>query len=170
MRALSLNFLAIVTIISLLSFGLSVRANAEAESFNQEKTQAIHSIIKDYLLKNPEVIRDSLLELERRKIAAQREQQKTLIADNKDAIYKTNPGFVIGNPKGDITIVEFFDYNCPYCRQTLKDLMELMEEDKNIRFVFKEYPILGPGSLSKHHKRPLQRSNKINISNFTPHC
>ena len=77
---------------------------------------------------------------------AQVDDPASVIAARRDEIYNDPDAHVSGNPQGDITIVEFFDYNCPYCRQVASVLDELMQSDPNIRVVYKEFPILGPNS------------------------
>lgn len=119
-----------------------------AKSFDDTEKTAIQSIIKDYLLKNPEVIRDAIEELERRNAVAEKQRRQKLIAENKDLLHDPKSSFITGNPKGDVTVIEYFDYNCPYCRQSLIDVVKLIENDKNVRVILKEYPILG--EASKH--------------------
>ena len=128
-----------------LSASLFVPASF-AKSFDEAETKAIEQVVKDYLLKNPEIIREALEELERRTAEAEKQRQKKLISENKDLLLDEKYSFSTGNKQGDITVVEFFDYNCPYCRQALKDIVKLLDEDKNVRVVLKEYPILGQAS------------------------
>ena len=128
-----------------LSVSLFVPASF-AKSFDDAETKAIEQVVKDYLLKNPEIIREALEELERRTAEAEKQRQKKLISENKELLLDEKYSFTTGNKQGDITVVEFFDYNCPYCRQALKDIVKLLDEDKNVRVVLKEYPILGQAS------------------------
>lgn len=132
--------------LSLLLALFTLNAPAHAKSFDDAEKAAIKDVVKEYLLENPEIIREALQELERRTAEEERERQQQLISENKDELVNEKVSFVTGNKDGDITVVEFFDYNCPYCRQALKDLMKLIENDKNVKVVFKEYPILGEAS------------------------
>ncbi|MBZ0217924.1 MAG: DsbA family protein [Fimbriimonadaceae bacterium] len=108
---------------------------------------AIQDIVRDYLLQNPEIVRDSLIELERRDQIAEASQQQQAIADNRDQIFNSETDVVVGNPNGDITLVEFFDYNCGFCKRALADLNRLLEDDPNLRVVLKEFPVLSQGSI-----------------------
>jgi len=109
--------------------------------------EAIGDIVRDYLLDHPEVVRDSLIELERREQVAQSEQQKQAIVENREQIFHSPDDFVAGNPNGDVTLVEYFDYNCGFCRRAVADLNRLLEDDPNLRVVLKEFPVLNQGSI-----------------------
>ncbi|MEJ6846841.1 DsbA family protein [Sinorhizobium fredii] len=103
--------------------------------------------LRAYLLANPEVLIESVNGLEARRQAAENSELTAVISQRHDEIFN-DPGSPVGaNPKGDAILVEFFDYNCPYCRQATPVLDTLEQEDKGLRLVFKEYPILGPGSV-----------------------
>jgi protein-disulfide isomerase len=102
--------------------------------------------VRDYLLKNPEVIMEALQVLQERQRAAEAEDLKGTIAERSAEILNDPAAPVGGNPSGDITLVEFFDYNCPYCRRVAPTVTALIEDDPNLRLVYKEFPILGPGS------------------------
>jgi len=112
-----------------------------------EQVQAIERIIHDYLMRNPEVILDAVESLEQKRNEQARETAKSAIAEHRDEILNDPDSPVAGNAKGDVTIVEFFDYRCPYCKQVEPSLAQLREEDPNVRFVYKELPILGPDSV-----------------------
>ena len=102
--------------------------------------------IRDYLIANPEVIRDAVTELERRRIDDEAARQADAIALHRDLLLHSPRQAVIGNPDGDVTLVEFFDYNCTYCKRALSDMTRLIDEDPNLRIVLKEFPVLGVGS------------------------
>ena len=110
----------------------------------QEFGEQVH----EYILANPEIVREALLELEAREVAAQAAQQQMAITQYAQLIFNSETDFVTGNPDGDVTLVEFFDYNCGFCRRALSDLDRLLEEDPNLRVVLKEFPVLGPGSIA----------------------
>jgi protein-disulfide isomerase len=122
-------------------------APARAQSFNDAQRSDIENIIKEYLLSHPEVLQQAVAELEKRQQAAEAEKAKTAIKNNSEALLNSARHVVVGNPKGDVTLVEFFDYNCGYCKHALNDLMEMMKTDGNLRVVLKEFPVLGPGSV-----------------------
>lgn len=111
---------------------------AELDPFEQR--------VREYLLKNPEVIMEALQILQERQRAAEAENLKRTIAERSEEILNDPAAPVGGNPDGDVTLVEFFDYNCPYCRRVAPTVAELEETDADLRVVYKEYPILGPGS------------------------
>src|SRR5262249_7997548 len=79
-------------------------------------------------------------------VAAEAEKAKTAIKTNEQAIFSSPRQVTIGNAQGDVTLVEFFDYNCGYCKRALTDLLDLMKADGKLRVVLKEFPVLGPGS------------------------
>jgi protein-disulfide isomerase len=108
---------------------------------------AIEAIVKDYLLEHPEVIEDAINVLQERRATAEAEKQKQAVAANADQIISAPQNAVLGNPQGDVTIVEFFDYNCGYCKRALPDMLSLIGDDKQLKVVLKDYPILSPGSI-----------------------
>ncbi len=136
--------LALVAALTGLTLGASV---ALAGTFSDAQKTEIEGVIKDYLMKNPEVLRDALQELDRKQAEQETVAQQSAIKDNAKAIYRTAHDLVGGNPEGNITVVEFFDYNCGYCKRAFKDVMTMMDKDKDVRLVLKEFPILGPGSI-----------------------
>ena len=122
---------------------LAAPAPAEKDAFSDSQKSGIEAIVRDYLLKNPEIIRDAFIELQKRQAQAEASEQRKKIAEFADDLFRGTDALIAGNPKGDVTVVEFFDYNCPYCKQAFKQLMQLAEKDKNVRIVFKEFPVLG---------------------------
>jgi len=110
-----------------------------------DRTQ-IEAIVRDYLLKNPEI----MLEVQDALEAKQREEQRLaslgVITQNKDEIFNSPFDGVVGNPQGKVTIVEFYDYNCGFCKRAMEDMQALTRENPDLRFVLKEFPILGPDS------------------------
>ena len=97
------------------------------------------TMVRDYLLANPEVIPEAMEKLQAR------EAQRSVVA-NRDMVETPFPGAVAGNPKGDVTLVEFYDYNCGYCRASVPVLRDVIRRDPNLRVVFRELPILAPSS------------------------
>ncbi len=119
---------------------------ALAQLFSPEQRGEIEKIIRDYLLSNPQLLQEVIQEMERRQAQADAEKHKEAIKENADAIFNSRRQVVLGNPQGDVTMVEFFDYNCGFCRKALADKIELMKADPKLRLVLKEFPVLGEGS------------------------
>ncbi len=120
---------------------------APTSSFSENETRAIEEIVRDYLLEHPEILLEAMQRLEEKERLAKIEAQRAAIAANLEALSRDPKSPVLGNPDGDVTLVEFFDYRCPYCRKVTADLMDAVEKDGGIRLVFKEFPILGPDSI-----------------------
>lgn len=118
-----------------------------AERFDAKDKAAIETIIHDYLVENPEVLVKAFEELERRQEVAKLAETQAAVEKHRKAIYDDPGDYVAGNPDGDVTLVEFFDYQCGYCKRSFEPLMDFVEKDGNIRLVLKEFPILGPNSL-----------------------
>ena len=108
----------------------------------------VERIMRDYLTKNPEILVEMTTQLDKRQAAEQTAQQQKAISDNADAIFRSPVSHVAGNPNGDVSVVEFFDYNCPYCRRALPDVVKLVNNDGKIRLVLKELPILSDDSAA----------------------
>lgn len=136
---LSLIAAALLAASPVLADGLTDMTDAERAAFREE--------VKAYLLENPDVIIEAMTVMQEREDAAAAERDIQMLADNKAAIYENGNDWVGGNPQGDITLVEFMDYRCGYCRKAYEEIEELVKSDGNIRFVMKEFPILGEQSL-----------------------
>ena len=108
----------------------------------------IEQIVRDYLLREPEVIYQAIQELQKRQQAAEAERQQTAIVERADEIFRHADDPIVGNAAGDVTLVEFFDYHCGYCRSMVGNLRNLVDGDKQLRFVMKELPVLGPDSIT----------------------
>lgn len=109
--------------------------------------RTLDPMIETYLMNNPEILQKVSQALNDKVEAQKADQARTQIASMHDEIFNDPGQVVLGNPNGDVTLVEMFDYNCPYCRQALPDLASLLESDKNLRVVLKEFPILSQGSV-----------------------
>lgn len=103
--------------------------------------------VHDALMAHPEWLMEMSQALRQKQQTAQQEQAKKALADNRDAVYHNSADPVVGNPGGDVTVVEFFDVECPYCKIVAPEIARLYAADKGVRVVFKEYPILGPASV-----------------------
>jgi len=122
-------------------------APAQADAFSSREKAEIEATVRAYLLENPEVILDALRILETRRQEADTAARQSALRDNRDQIFNDSRDPVVGNASGQVTVVEFFDYQCGYCKQSLDDLVALLEQEDDVRLVLKEFPILGPGSL-----------------------
>jgi protein-disulfide isomerase len=120
---------------------------AHAEQFSLVQKAEIESIIKNYLMENPEVLRDAATELDAREKKAEAKTREQIVADPSSPLFSTANQAVLGNPNGKITLIEFFDYNCGYCKRALGDLARLMKDNPDLRVVLRDLPILSPGSL-----------------------
>lgn len=127
---------------------LAVPAVAEtaAPSMTEAERQAFRAEVRAYLLEHPEVLMEAIGVLEERQNAAAQAGDAALIATNHAAIFDDAASWSGGNPDGDVTVVEFMDYRCGYCRKAFEEVETLVNGDGNIRFVVKEFPILGEDS------------------------
>jgi protein-disulfide isomerase len=132
-------------VLGALLFGPS--AMSQNAVFNDQQRQAIGEIVKDYLLKNPEVLTEVIAELEKRQAEAQRVAQSGALKETRQTLLNAPHSYVAGNPSGDVTLVEFFDYNCGYCKKALADVQTLVKADPKLRVVLKDFPVLGPDSV-----------------------
>jgi len=130
-----------------LAFALAFNAPAGAQDFSPAQRGAIEKIIKDYLIAHPEVLQEAMSELEKKQQLAETEKARSAIKNHSDALFNSPRQVVLGNPQGDVTFVEFFDYNCGYCKRALNDMTTLMGNDPKLKVVLKEFPVLGPGSV-----------------------
>ncbi|HBF30383.1 DsbA family protein [Rhizobium sp.] len=128
----------------------STAFSSTAYALDDKQKQEMGDFIKEYLIAHPEIMLDVQEALQKKQEEARNAQAKAAIALNKQEIFNAKNDVALGNPKGDVTIVEFFDYNCGYCRHALPDMEAMLTKDKNIRFVLKEFPILGPDSVAAH--------------------
>lgn len=120
---------------------------ASAQSFSDSQRGEIEAIVKNYLLTHPEILEEVSAELSRRQAVAEKEKQGANVKKYADLILKSPRAVVVGNPSGDVTMVEFFDYNCGYCKHALEDMTRLIKNDPKLRVVLKEFPVLGQPSV-----------------------
>ncbi|MDE2228932.1 MAG: thioredoxin domain-containing protein [Alphaproteobacteria bacterium] len=133
--------------LAVLAVALVAAPPASAQSFSPQQKQQLDRIIHDYLLQHPETVMDSLKAAQAKAAAAKAaEQQKAIVARRAELLHDPDSA-VGGNPKGDVTLVEFFDYRCPYCKALEPSLEAMIKEDGKLRVVYKEFPILGPVSV-----------------------
>jgi protein-disulfide isomerase len=120
---------------------------AQAAEFTPEQKQELGEVIRQYLMENPEVVRDAMQELERKQQMAEETARTESLKTMSGEIFHSKDDLVAGNPKGKVTMVEFFDYNCGYCKRAFPDVLKMVSEDKDLRLVMKEFPILSAGSV-----------------------
>lgn len=133
-------------LVLLAGAALSPVPAAASEPFTAEQRSALDAAIRDYIMKNPEVVMDSLRALQQREEQAESERQRLALVHLESELTRRPGDPVLGNPKGDVTVVEFFDYQCGYCKKMVEPMVELLKADGNLRWVMKELPILGPAS------------------------
>lgn len=124
---------------------------ASAQSFSPDQRHEIENIIKDYLIAHPEVIQDAQAALDKRQQEAEAQKARTAIKTNSATLFNSPHQVVLGNPNGKVTMVEFFDYNCPHCKDAVSDMLNLLKSDHDLKFVLKEFPILAQGSVDAAH-------------------
>lgn len=130
-----------------LALGVAMPAAAfDISEMSEEERSAFRSEIRDYLLENPEVLMEAISVLEQRDREAQAANDLALAQSYADQLLDDGHSWVGGNPDGDVTIVEFLDYRCGYCKRAFDEVEALLENDGNIRFIVKEFPILGEQS------------------------
>lgn len=132
-------------VLALAGFGLSGVAFAQSKLSDADRAD-FRAEVRAYLLENPEVLMEAIAVLEDRRSAEAAADDITLLQTNADEIFNDPASWSGGNPDGDITVVEFMDYRCGYCKKAFEEVAELIESDGNIRFVIKEFPILGEQS------------------------
>jgi len=158
-RAILMGATGAVAAVAMLGFGFVAgkpHAIAQESAPSTEMAQPsldkaqIENIVRDYLLANPEILLDMQAALEARQKEEQRVAHLEVIKEAKAEIFNASYDGVVGNPDGKVTIVEFYDYNCGYCKRAQEDMLELTKADPELRFVLKEFPILGPDSQKAH--------------------
>ena len=121
--------------------------SASAQSFNDAQRGDIQKIVREYLIAHPEVLEEAMTELSKRQAAAEAAKHEAGVANNAEALFNSPRNVTIGNKDGDVTFVEFFDYNCGYCKRAMLDMVELMKGDPKLKVVLKEFPVLSAGSV-----------------------
>src|SRR4030081_3242987 len=132
---------------ALFALALCGAPAASAQNFSDTQRGDIETIVRNYLLAHPEVLEEAMAELSKRQAAAESEKHQASVAKNEQTIFNSPRGVTIGNKDGDVTFVEFFDYNCGYCKRAMTDMLDLMKADPKQKVVLKECPVVGPGSV-----------------------
>src|SRR4030088_2255971 len=120
---------------------------ASAQSFSDGQRGDIETIVRNYLLAHPEVLEEAMAELSKRQAAAESEKHEASVGKNAEKIFISDCGVAIGNKDRDVTFVEFFDYNCGYCKRAMTDMLDLMKSDPKLKVVLKEFPVVSQGSV-----------------------
>ena len=122
-------------------------ASAQETAITPAQKTEIEKLVHDYIVAHPELIKEAIQALQAKEEQSKADAQTQAVLQNKEKLFNDPATPVAGNPMGDVTVVEFFDYHCPYCKAVAGPLQKLTEEDKGVRLVMKEFPILGQDSL-----------------------
>src|SRR5919206_931343 len=140
------SFRLLASALFALALGAMPQA-APAQNFSDVQRSDIEKIVREYIITHPEVLEEAMNELSKRQAAADAEKHQATVAANAEAIFNSPRGVTIGNKDGDVTFVEFFDYNCGYCKRAMADMLDLMKADPKLKVVLKEFPVLSQGSV-----------------------
>src|SRR5271166_1366420 len=122
-------------------------ASVHAQLFTGDQRSEIERIVKEYLLSHPELLQDVMTELDKRQTAADTEKHRAAVKEHSATIFDSPRQVTLGNTQGDVTFVEFFDYNCGYCKRAMADMLDLLKNDPKLKVVLKEFPVLSEGSV-----------------------
>ena len=136
----------ITAFIAAICFSLSVVTPVFADSFSAAQKADLEKLIHTYLLEHPEILRDMSNKLDANDKLAETQKRSGALKSEAANIFHSQDDAVVGNQKGDVTLVEFFDYNCHFCKQSIAEVQSLIKTDKNVRIVMKEFPIFGEDS------------------------
>jgi protein-disulfide isomerase len=139
---------AIVVLLALIA-GLAAGGSAASmadDALTPAQKDAVNRLVHDYIMEHPEVLVEALKDFDSRQQAVSETERRKAVDDRRADLFNDPAAPIAGNPKGSTTIVEFFDYRCPYCKGLAKDLSDLIDADHDVRFVYKEFPILGAPS------------------------
>jgi protein-disulfide isomerase len=145
-----LRFL-LVLLFAITAVAVSKPPVASAADFTPDQKKEIEGIVRDYLKNHPEVLIDAMQAADDKLKADAKDKAVQALAAHKQEMFGDPQSPVAGNPNGNVTLVEFFDYRCPYCKQVEPSLEKLIGDDHQLRFVFKEFPVLGPDSEVAAH-------------------
>lgn len=167
-----LPWITATTIVAALTLAVAPASRAQSSNDDLETMikqylaahpEEVAAIVKEYVINHPDVFRDSLLDLMKRQPAVATAAPETVakpavvpdpsvaIKDNAHALFESAHQVTLGDPHGDVTMVEFFDYNCGFCKGALPAMLALLQDDPKLKVVLKEWPILGPGSVEAAH-------------------
>ena len=143
---MNLRPLATAVLGVVLALPLALPAQAQTQSFSPAQRGEIETILRDYLMNHPELLQEVMAELDKRQNLADAEKHREGVKQHAQIIFSSPRQITLGNPQGDVTVVEFFDYNCGFCKRAMADMTDLMKGDGKVKFVLKEFPVLGEGS------------------------
>ncbi len=123
---------------------LALPYTATAQELSEDR---IKELVYEAILENPDIIMDAVAIIQQREEAEQAAATQSVLTDQRVLLEGDPNAPVLGNPDGDVTVIEFFDYNCPFCKRVMPEVQALLEEDTNVRLVYREWPILGDGSV-----------------------
>ena len=129
-----------------LAFATSTYA-LDLDAMSDAERAAFQAEVRAYLMENPDVLREAIINMQQFEQQQERNNDMALAQANADALFNDGHSFIGGNPDGDITIVEFMDYRCGFCKRAFPELQDVLEADPNIRYIVKEFPILGETSV-----------------------
>lgn len=135
----------LLCLLPVLALGAPQLAAAQ-EAMTDAQRSAFRAEVHSYLLDNPQVLSEMIALLDAQQKSAAASSDQALVAANAKALFEDGYSYVAGNPDGDVTLVEFLDYQCGYCHKAFPELLDLIKKDGNIRLIVKDFPILGPGS------------------------
>jgi protein-disulfide isomerase len=141
----SLRLLVPPAMLSLALCGMA--PTVSAQNISDSQRGEIESIVRKYLIGHPEVLEEAMAELSKRQAAAEAEKHEASVDSNAATIFNSPRGVLLGNKDGDVNFVEFFDYNCGYCKRAMADMLDLIKSDPKLKVVLKEFPVLSPGSV-----------------------
>lgn len=141
------RFIAIAAALVAALMAFALPQASRAAEFSKAQTTEIEKVVRDYLLKNPEVIEEAIQELQKRQQAAEAAKHKDAVKTHAEQLFSSQDQVVLGNPKGNVTFVEFFDYNCGYCKRAMTDMLTLLKTDPELKILLKEFPVLGEASV-----------------------
>lgn len=141
------SFRLLATAVVALTLCCGLPAGSLAQSFSSTQRSDIEAIVKNYLISHPEVIEEAMEALSKRQTAAEEKKHEAAVTANAQEIFNSPQSVTLGNPNGDVTFVEFFDYNCPYCKHAMGDMLTLLKTDPKLKVVLKEFPVLSQGSV-----------------------
>jgi protein-disulfide isomerase len=130
-----------------LALAVASAPAARADSLTPAQKTEFGAFIREYLVSHPEVLREAIEALDKRDKQVAEDTRRKAVVDDANQIYRSKFQGDVGNPQGQTTLVEYFDYNCHFCKGALPDIARLMKEDPNLHVVLKDFPVLGPGSV-----------------------
>jgi protein-disulfide isomerase len=153
------SMIAALLFVSAIVLPFTARAQ-EDQALTAKQQESVKKIVHDYIMENPSIIAEAIEALrQKEQLAAENDAKKALV-ERKNDIYNDGDSPVLGNPKGDVTLVEFFDYRCPYCRSMAEAVFDQVKSDGQVRLVLKELPVLGPDSVTAARAALAARNQK----------